>query len=297
MKPSKAIRFIRRLPAGRPLALRVWNRLLMHFAPRHHAQTYFGSVVSCDVRDMIQATIIHFGVWEPEISRAFELLVRPGDTVADVDANIGYYSLLSAKLVGEHGKVVSIEAHPRLAEAAQGNAQANGFSNIRVIQAAASDADGLLQLFEAPRTNVGMTSTRPESGFAFLCDVPAKAFHAILTPDEARSLSLIKIDIEGAEIPVLRAIFRHYGMFPKSPAIIVEANVDQNPEWQTIFVDAIRSGLVAYDLHNDYGWARLMAGRFAQPTRLDKPPTRQTDILFIPGRRASQLANLAPGSS
>jgi FkbM family methyltransferase len=293
MSQSLGIRVIRRLPGARRLALRVWNRLLMHFAPHHKARTYFGAVINCDVRDMIQATIIHFGIWEPEISRAFELLVKSRDTVADVGANIGYYSLLCAKLVGKHGQVVSIEAHPRLAQAASVNAKANRMSNIRVVQAAASDSDGVLQLFEAPRTNVGMTSTRPESGFAFLCDVPAKPFHAMLTPDEARNLALIKIDIEGAEIAVLRDILLNYDMFPRSPAIIVEANTAHNPEWPTVFHDAIRSGFVAFDLHNDYGWDRLMAGDVAQPTRLKKPPARQTDILLIPEERASAFENAA----
>jgi FkbM family methyltransferase len=297
MKPSRAVRLIRKLPGGRRTALRVWNRLLMHLAPRSDAPTYFGATMTCDAHDVIQSTIIHFGVWEPAVSRAFELLVKPGDTVADVGANIGYYSLLSAHLVGEAGTVAAIEAHPRTAESLRANVSANGRSNVRVVEAAASDREGTLPLFEAPATNIGMTSTRRESGFAFLCDVKSEPFHAMLTEDEKAALSLIKIDIEGAEIPVLRDILAHYAEFARSPAIIVEANVAQNPEWSGMFEQLARNGFDAFDLHNDYSWESLLDDRMEAPTRIDRLPSIQTDILFVPRALASEIEPAASGEA
>jgi FkbM family methyltransferase len=290
MKPSRAVRLIRKLPSGRRTVLRIWNRLLMHFAPRADAPTYFGATMACDVHDMIQATITHFGVWEPAVSRAFELLVKRGDTVADVGANIGYYSLLSAHLVGDTGTVVAIEAHPRTAESLRSNVRVNGASNIRVLEAAASDTDGTLPLFEAPATNIGMTSTRRESGFAFLCDVKSEPFHAMLTAEEKAALSLIKIDIEGAEIPVLRDILAHFAEFARSPAIIVEANVTENPEWPSMFEQLAGNGFAAFDLHNDYSWESLLDYRIAPATPLESLPSMQTDILFVPKALAHELA-------
>src|SRR3954451_11408449 len=94
MNPSLPIRAIRRLPFGGRLALRLYNRALMHLAPKRRVRTYFGATIDCDVHDMIQATLIHFRAWEPNVSRAAASLLRPGDTAVDVGTNIGYYSLL-----------------------------------------------------------------------------------------------------------------------------------------------------------------------------------------------------------
>jgi FkbM family methyltransferase len=295
MSLSPAVRLIRKLPAGRRTALRIWNLLLIHLAPKADAPTYFGATMACDAHDVIQSTIIHFGVWEPAVSRAFELLVKPGDTVADVGANIGYYSLLSAHLVGEAGRVVAIEAHPRTAGNLRANLRANGASNVRVVEAAASDKDGSLPLFDAPATNIGMTTTRPESGFAFLCDVKAEAFHAMLTAQEKASLSLIKIDIEGAEIPVLRDILAHYAEFARSPAIVVEANVAQNPDWSSMFEQLAQRGFAAFDLHNDYSWENQLDNRIEAPTRLERLPSIQTDILFVPNALARDIERAGSG--
>jgi FkbM family methyltransferase len=295
MSLSPAVRLIRKLPAGRRTALRIWNRLLIHLAPKADAPTYFGATMACDAHDVIQSTIIHFGVWEPAVSRAFELLVKPGDTVADVGANIGYYSLLSAHLVGEAGRVVAIEAHPRTAGNLRANLRTNGASRVRVVEAAASDKDGSLPLFDAPATNIGMTTTRPESGFAFLCDVKAEAFHAMLTAQEKASLSLIKIDIEGAEIPVLRDILAHYAEFARSPAIVVEASVAQNPDWSSMFEQLAQRGFAAFDLHNDYSWENQLDNRIEAPTRLERLPSIQTDILFVPNALARDIERAGSG--
>ena len=53
------------------------------------------------------------GTYEPEQTRAFEELVKPGDTVLDVGAHVGYYTLLSSVLVGASGRVFAFEPNPR----------------------------------------------------------------------------------------------------------------------------------------------------------------------------------------
>ena len=113
---SPAVRLISHLPVGRRLALRVWNRVVRVFGTAT-TKTYFGSLMECDPRDSIQATILHFGTWEPNVSRVFEELVKPGDSVIDLGANIGYHTLLLSKLVGASGKVIAVEALPELAAA------------------------------------------------------------------------------------------------------------------------------------------------------------------------------------
>lgn len=283
MKPSAAVRIISKLPVGSKFALRLWNRLLMHLAPYQIARTYFGAVFECDVRDMIQATIIHFGVWEPRVSNKLASLIKPGDVLVDVGANIGYYSLLFAHRTGPMGSVVAIEALPKLAAAVKSHAAQNGMGNIRVVNVAASDRSGELTLHQAPPTNIGMTTTRSERGFPVTGTVRALPLTEILSEDEIKRVSLIKIDIEGGEVPVVRHFLENLHRFSSAPAVAVEASVADNPEWGELFGRFLAKGYRAFDLHNDYDWISMLdfEAQNATPTAIDRLPGKQADLLFI----------------
>src|SRR5512141_679281 len=56
------------------------------------------------------------GTYEPDLQAAVRDLVRPGQVVYDVGANIGYVTLLLARAAGENGKVIAFEALPENAE-------------------------------------------------------------------------------------------------------------------------------------------------------------------------------------
>lgn len=286
MRLSPVVRLISCIPFGQRLALRLWNRLLMHLAPRQIARTYFGATFECDVRDMIQATIIHFGAWEPRLSTKLGSLIHPGDVVVDVGANIGYYSLLFADRVGPAGRVVAVEALPKLAAIVEENAARNGYDNVRVVNVAASDRPGEATLFEAPATNIGMTTTRADRGFPAVTTVKALPLTGILTKDELQRTTLIKIDIEGGEAPVIRHLLDNIGMFPAQPSIAVEASVTDNPEWTELFSQFIALGYRAFDLHNDYDWMSMLNFDPRPPAPVERLPQQQTDLLFIRDRQA-----------
>jgi hypothetical protein len=110
--PRVFLKLISRLPFGKRTALRLYNRVVMHVWPRHRAKTYFGAEMDCDVRDMIQATLIHFGVWEPAVSNALAKRLKAGDVAVDVGANIGYYSSCSRTLALRSSRSRPILAWP-----------------------------------------------------------------------------------------------------------------------------------------------------------------------------------------
>jgi FkbM family methyltransferase len=279
MQPSRPIRIIRRLPVGKQLALKLYNRFLMHFAPVHLVRTYFGAEIECNARDMIQSTIIHFRAWEPNTSAILSRLVKPGDVVVDVGANIGYYSLLFSKLVGPKGKVVAIEALPKLAQILSRNLERNSATNVRVVNAAAGEP-GSVVLYEAPRSNIGMTTTRADRGFPEAATVQALPLEWILSNDEAAHTRLIKIDIEGGEVPVVERLLDTLALYSPELAVAVEANPIENPEWTELFERFRAEAFKAYDLGNDYDWMRMMAGVDAKATAIDALPAHQVDLLF-----------------
>jgi FkbM family methyltransferase len=284
IRRNGAMRAIHRLPFGRRPASRLYNRLLMHLAPHRTATTYFGATMRVDMRDFLQATIFHHGTWEPNVSSALEALARPGDVVADIGANIGYYTLLLAKRVGPSGHVVAIEAHPRFAAIVRENVALNGFGNVRVEQLAVSDRTGELILHEGPRSNSGSTTTRERRGLAPSFSVPARSLFEILSADEIARVSLIKIDIEGAEGPVLRELLDRIDLFGPRLAIAVEVNPEDDAGWADIFARFLAAGFRAVRMENDYRWETLEAEAAAPRVEIVALPEGVADILFVRGQ-------------
>jgi FkbM family methyltransferase len=137
------------------------------------------------------------GTYEPEQTRLFERLLRPGHTVLDVGANVGYYTLLASVLVGDSGRVHAFEPEPRNAGFLRRHASINRRANVRVEQAAVSDREG------TARFHFGSGS-----GTGHLADAGALEVRTLRLDDYCAEHGLapgaVKIDVEGAELSVLQ---------------------------------------------------------------------------------------------
>jgi FkbM family methyltransferase len=265
------------------LCLRVYNKLLKLCSGKvHNARTYFGSSVVCDLDDIIQRFIFYFGFWEPMVSHVTEQLLREGDVYVDVGANIGYDSLLASNCVGDSGKVVSIEASPRIYRLLANNISRNKASNIRTVNMAASDSRKTLTIYAGESGNIGKSTTIKARGLHEECSIQAIPIDKILTVDELKRVHLIKIDIEGAELPVLNNLIDNVAKYPDNISIIVEASVQDNPtEWASVFLRFQEAGFVAYEIENQYGYDWYLRYRNHSSLRLIKNlPKSQTDILL-----------------
>jgi FkbM family methyltransferase len=136
------------------------------------------------------------GSYEPEQTRMFEAHVRPGDTVLDVGAHVGYYTLLSAVLAGPRGSVWAFEPNPRNCAFLRRHAEINGCANVRVTEAAVSDAAG------RARVDFGTGS-----GTGHLAGDGAIEVETVRLDDFVRERGIaptaVKVDVEGAERRVL----------------------------------------------------------------------------------------------
>jgi FkbM family methyltransferase len=145
---------------------------------------------------------VRAGSYEPEIVALLRRLVRPGMGVLDLGANIGFFTLLSATLVGPRGHVFAVEPNPRNARLLEASRRMNGFNQVSVLQVAAAAAHGLLVL-NTSYSN-GTTAGLPDNIAAVLaCEtVPAVRIDDLLPGD--RPIDVIKVDVEGAEYIALR---------------------------------------------------------------------------------------------
>ena len=136
------------------------------------------------------------GTYEPEQTRAFEDLVKPGDTVLDVGAHVGYYTLLSSVLVGASGRVFAFEPNPRNYHYLDQHVYLNRCRNVTTVPAAASDHGGTAHFQFGSGSGTGKLASK---GALEVITLTLDEFCAErrLTP------SAVKIDVEGAELEVL----------------------------------------------------------------------------------------------
>ncbi len=139
--------------------------------------------------------------YEPHVSAVFRRLLREGMGVLDIGANIGYFALLSAAIVGPSGHVLAIEPNPGNARLLEISRRANGFENIVIAQVAAGRETGLLVLHSS--FSNGTTSPPPEDEAALLASITVPC----IRPDDllsgAHRIDVIKADVEGAEYNAL----------------------------------------------------------------------------------------------
>jgi FkbM family methyltransferase len=135
---------------------------------------------------------------EGDVDAFIRSRLREGAVFVDVGANVGYYTLVASKLVGTAGHVYAIEPVPSTAAFLRVNVKLNGCNNVVVREVAAWSARGRLVL-KIPASMYGCASAVREGSSVI---VKTSTLDDILR-DEG-SIYLIKIDVEGAELEVLR---------------------------------------------------------------------------------------------
>lgn len=200
----------------------------------HVAMTFLtnGFRAFVDTRSLdVGVHLLHGGSWETHYTEAFKRMLRPGAAVVDVGANLGWYTLVAAPIVGAAGRVFAVEPNPGLARLVQESVHTNGFTGwTQVYQAAVSDAPGVVDLIYDPDmpgggvirpasyalTHVRSTATR----------VAAVRLDALLA-GHAGPVDVLKMDIEGWEGVALRGMA---GILDRSPGLrmLIEWGVAQD---------------------------------------------------------------------
>ncbi|MEF3112476.1 FkbM family methyltransferase [Streptomyces chrestomyceticus] len=252
------------------------------------ARTRFGATFVTDTQDLIQRYIYLFGVWEPHLTRWLERRLRPGDVFVDVGANIGYYSLLASRLVGEKGTVVALEASPDFHRVLRKQVAINGCGNVRAVNAAISDREEMLTFILASSHNMGANSIVPYAGEAeSTFEVAAQPLSDVLSADELARARVIKIDVEGAEGSVVRGLVPLLDQLRSDAELAIEVTPQRMLELGESaeeLLGALRAhGFHMYRLPNDYTASRYPAAlrrEAAVPIRWREPITEESELLF-----------------
>lgn len=137
------------------------------------------------------------GIYERESQRVFLDHVRPGDVVFDIGANVGFFTLLAAKLARD-GHVYAFEPLPRNLDYLRRHLELNRIRNAEVLPIALSSSTGTAHFAVAAHPAMGALA---ESGGL---EVATDTLDRLVAAGKLRAPDFLKIDVEGAEHDVLR---------------------------------------------------------------------------------------------
>ena len=161
-----------------------------------------------DLNDFIQRSIFFAGYIEYRETRFVQRALRAGDCFVDVGANIGWFTLLAASLVGPTGRVVSFEPASVIREQLAKNVSLNSLPQVTIEPFGLSDVNGFAELVAGPPGNRGHTSFLPDHD-ALGRDretVPIIRFNEYCKDHALDHVRLMKVDVEGYEQLVLRGM-------------------------------------------------------------------------------------------
>jgi FkbM family methyltransferase len=214
----------------------------------------------------ISRELIRVGERELEQKSILERELKPGMRAFDLGANIGYYTVMMARLVGPTGRVHAVEPCPRNFELLSRNVSGNGIAErTELQQVAIADADGERPLlisdksnwhsFHAPavdplvpwkrryqRTMIGSIPVRTRSLGGYLAERPAVDF--------------VRMDLEGYEVEILRGVLGLPAVLSRNLRILFETHPEfyhpQSNDLRPILEALCRNGYFIKYLVSDF---------------------------------------------
>ena len=145
-------------------------------------------------------------IYEQETTLFIRNYLNKGDTVWDVGANIGYFTLEFAKSVGSGGKVLSFEPHPEIFNVLQRNVRRNKYQNISLHNVACGEEATFSKLYFSTENEGNHKIVKNSSSN----DSVKTKIVKLSTFLETHAPRLIKMDIEGAELLALKGLGTEY---------------------------------------------------------------------------------------
>jgi FkbM family methyltransferase len=160
--------------------------------------------------DLTNPRLLHLAydedIEEGKIKQTFLDLINVGDTVIDVGANIGEYSLIAAHKVKQNGRIIAIEPLKETVHSLTKNFQLNNFTNYEIISKVVGKENKKVNLYKemAGGTMGFVDSTLNNKKFKKVDEVDMTTIDEILSTRNIDDVKIMKIDVEGFEFDLLK---------------------------------------------------------------------------------------------
>ncbi len=169
------------------------------------------------------------GTVELPVQQVLSEHLRPGMVFYDIGANIGFFTLIAARLVGDQGKVCAFEAEPDAFQRLKENIERNNFRNVVAVESAVWSTTGSVTFLRSdpsrsPDRGLGRVAASAKDGDRIV--VPSVALDDFVRT--APPPHFIKCDAEGAEVEIFRAAKRVLGHY--KPTVVCETHSPQTAQ-------------------------------------------------------------------
>jgi len=178
--------------------LRLDKSLLVVFSSPKHDYKFYSRVTRKVNNFLIHDVYASMAQHEEDIVQQFS--PKEGDIVIDVGAAFGFYSIVASKMVGQDGKVVAIEPQSDSFDMLNKNIKLNKLTNISTLNYAVSSRRTTLKLYSSYSTVQERAGQSPQH----YIEVRADTLDNLLGQLDLDKANWIKIDVEGAELEVLK---------------------------------------------------------------------------------------------
>ena len=215
----------------------VYYRVMILLYQKNEAKRYvkkkiYDYEMYLDMQDPgISRTLLLFGRRELEHKLILHKVLRPGMTVLDIGANIGYYAIMESQWVGPHGKIVAVEPSPNNIKLLQRNVDLNRCKNVQVFQGAISDRCETRDFYMARSSNLNTFHNTGSGVHDLTGDTISVTTHTVETimhgigkPD------LLRMDVEGHEVEILAGMLPAIEQGRLNPMIIFETHITRYHE-------------------------------------------------------------------
>lgn len=236
--------------------------------------------------------IAFYDTFEEGTVRTLEKIVDKGWTVYDVGANLGWYSLLLAKLVGSSGRVHAFEPTPPTFEKLSKHILLNGVDNTVLNWLALSAEEGVVRIntFEGLPHGHNSLSTFGRSD-AKSYDVESIKLDSYWERQGFHHVDLIKMDVEGAEMLVLSGASRFIGG-DSGPIWVIEMNQETAKDFGYSTGDIID----LFNSYGDYAYWRIVDG-WGETIKIEdgKDHRHGDNVIVVPRSKADYMSQKLNG--
>jgi FkbM family methyltransferase len=165
-----------------------------------------GSRMYVDSRDIgVTPFLLEWGFYEKYETELLKRSIKKGMVVVDIGANVGYYALLAAHLVGDDGKVFTFEPDPHNFSLLCKNVELNGYRNVVPVRKAVFSKSGKMELF-LDKSNLGghsLSEANVDKGASITVEVTSLDDYFKNTDCK---VDIVKMDVQGLEMEVLEGM-------------------------------------------------------------------------------------------
>ena len=186
-------------------AIRNYPGLQPFFPDEYFNFSFVGGNIYLNVKESSMMLARALGMYEPDKTQTIYSLLKHGQTFIDVGCNKGDFSLLAAKITGENGSVLAFEPEPDNCHWIEESIKLNNYENINLFQLALGEKNEDTQLYLGEKSGWhSLVSTQGNNTGNSSIEVKKRTLDSILGEVVDIQVDMIKIDVEGAEMEVLK---------------------------------------------------------------------------------------------